>query len=56
MTDVDIPRSFLDLFKHGAKWVETDGTLTREARKYLENNFTFDTQIRDRTGGSEDIV
>jgi len=54
--DVDPPENFLDLFLEGVAWTNKDGTLTGEARYYLENQFRFDSDMWERSGGSEDTL
>ncbi len=56
MANVDPPDNFLDQFDRGIKWSNADGTLTPQARHFLENNFNFSTQIRNRTGGDGDSI
>lgn len=54
--DLDPPESFLDQFREGAKWTEPDGTLTSQARHFLESSFRFDSGAWEKLGGTEDFI
>ena len=53
---VDPPENLLDQLKEGVKWVNEDGTLTKEARYHLETQFRFDYDMWERSGGSTDEI
>lgn len=54
--DLDPPESFLDQFREGAKWTTPDGTLTPQARHFLETLFRFNSGTWEKLGGPEDFI
>lgn len=54
--DLDPPEDFLDQFREGAKWTEPDGTLTSQARYFLETLFAFNSGTWEKLGGPEDFI
>lgn len=54
--DLDPPENFLDQFREGAKWTEPDGTLTSQARYFLETLFNFNSGTWEKLGGPEDFI
>ena len=54
--DVDPPENFLDQFQAGDKWTNPDGTLTPEARHWMENTFFFNNSMWERSGGADDDI
>lgn len=56
MVNVSPPEDFLDQLLNGAKWVNPDRSLTKEARYFLENLHRHNNQMYDRSGGNDDAI
>ncbi|MBL4891461.1 MAG: hypothetical protein JKX91_06500 [Rhizobiaceae bacterium] len=54
--DVDPPEDFLDQFQEGDRWSNPDGTLTSEARYFLEGTSRFNSDVWEKLGGSDDSI
>lgn len=55
-TIVDPPEDFLDQFLEGDKWTNPDGSLTPQARHFLESLNRFNNDMWERSGGSDDEI